>query len=175
MEMDGADRVRIADDAELTLYCDRVACAVGRHSIRVFGLDPEIGDRLAAALGEALQLTNILRDIVEDAGRNRLYLPGDALLAQGIADVENAEAILDQDGIAAVCEDVAARADRRFAEAADVVRRCDHGKVRPAVIMMQVYRRLFLRLQRRGWARWREPVRVPTREKLWVAFRYGVI
>ena len=75
MEMDAGDSVRIENMDELTLYCDRVASAVGRLSTRVFGLEPQIGDRLAFNQGQALQLTNILRDVDEDAKQERLYLP----------------------------------------------------------------------------------------------------
>lgn len=174
MEMDAADRLRIADDAELAVYCDRVACAVGRLSIRVFGLPPEIGDPLAGALGEALQLTNILRDLKEDADRDRLYLPGASLTARGMSAEGAATQILAQAGIPDLCGDLAARARQRYAEAASAIARCDRGKARPAVIMMEVYRRLFSRLERRGWGQWQQRVRVPTPEKLWVALRYGV-
>ncbi len=55
MEMDAEANIRIADMDELTLYCDRVACAVGRLSVRVFGLDEELGQRLAYHQGLALQ------------------------------------------------------------------------------------------------------------------------
>lgn len=174
MEMDAADRLRIADEAELAVYCDRVACAVGRLSIRVFGLPPETGDPLAAALGEALQLTNILRDLKEDADRDRLYLPAETLIGRGMSAEGAAREILNQAGIPDLCRDLAARAQQRFAVAAALIGRCDRRKVRPARIMMEVYRRLFARLERRGWSQWYEPVRVPTPEKLWVALRHGV-
>ena len=75
MEMDVKTTIRAPDFATLDLYCDRVASAVGRLSVRVFGLDKELGLALAHHLGRALQLTNILRDLDEDAGIGRLYLP----------------------------------------------------------------------------------------------------
>src|SRR5580658_918901 len=71
--------------ADLELYCDRVAGAVGRLSIKVFGMEDEPGADLAHHLGRALQLTNILRDLDEDAGIGRLYLPREALDEAGIA------------------------------------------------------------------------------------------
>ena len=76
--------IRAPDLATLDLYCDRVASAVGRLSVRVFGLPEEDGIQLAHHLGRALQLTNILRDIDEDAGLGRLYLPREGLLLAGI-------------------------------------------------------------------------------------------
>ena len=68
MEMDIPQDIRAPDLATLDLYCDRVASAVGRLSVRVFGLSEDEGVELAHHLGRALQLTNILRDIDEDAG-----------------------------------------------------------------------------------------------------------
>ena len=73
MEMDVPQDIRAPDMATLDLYCDRVASAVGRLSVRVFGLPEDDGILLAHHLGRALQLTNILRDIDEDAGLGRLY------------------------------------------------------------------------------------------------------
>ncbi len=75
MEMDVRENIQAPDFVTLDLYCDRVASAVGRLSVRVFRMPREEGQRLAEHLGRALQLTNILRDLDEDAGINRLYLP----------------------------------------------------------------------------------------------------
>lgn len=175
MEMDAADRLRIADMDELYLYCDRVACAVGRLSHRVFGVDEQTGDRLALALGQALQLTNILRDLDEDARRNRVYLPGDMLRAHGVTDTEDAISALGQPAVAEICEQVARIARNRFTEAAAVLGECDRRDTRPAMIMMEVYRRTLRRLMFRGWRRWAEPVSVSPAEMLWVVFRYGIV
>ena len=84
MEMDVVADIRAPDSATLDLYCDRVASAVGRLSVAVFGLEPSDGIALAHHLGRALQLTNILRDLDEDAGIGRLYLPREALTEAGI-------------------------------------------------------------------------------------------
>lgn len=175
MEMDAGDSVRIADDAELVLYCDRVACAVGRLSNRVFGVDEATSRHLATALGQALQLTNILRDLEEDAHRDRLYLPEDLLRAHGIDSTEDALAVLRHPASTEVFAQMAEVARERFSEAAAILATCNRREVRPATIMMEVYRRTFKRLMSRGWRRWAEPVSVPTIEKLWVAFRHGVI
>jgi phytoene synthase len=176
MEMDAVDQVRIGTMQELMLYCDRVACAVGRLSVRIFGVPQPEGDRLAASQGEALQLTNILRDIKEDAERDRLYLPADLLRLNGVADTSDAVVVLQhQPSVVSVCEHLSAIAHERFDQAMRVLRACDRRQVRPALIMMEVYRRTFERLMRRGWSRWAEPVSVPPAEKLWVALRYGVM
>ena len=84
MEMDVVADIRAPDRPTLDLYCDRVACAVGRLSVRVFGMEHDAGIALAHHLGRALQLTNILRDLDEDASLGRLYLPRELLQAAGI-------------------------------------------------------------------------------------------
>ncbi len=84
MDMDAAADIRAPDWATLDLYCDRVASAVGRLSVRVFGMNELDGIALAHHLGRALQLTNILRDVDEDAEIGRLYLPREALRDAGI-------------------------------------------------------------------------------------------
>ena len=175
MEMDAADCIRISDCDELRRYCDRVACAVGRLSVRIFGVPQPTGDLLASALGEALQLTNILRDLKEDARRDRLYLPADLLRQRGIVAGADANTLLQNAAVAEVCGELAAVAGRRFEEAATLVAQCDRRRVRPAVIMMEIYRRTLDRLNGRGWRRWAEPVSLPSAEKLWVALRYGMI
>ncbi len=175
MEMDAADRLRLSDMSELALYCDRVACAVGRLSVRIFGVPQPNGDRLAKAQGEALQLTNILRDLAEDAQRDRLYLPADLLRDAGLAENADPQRVIADARIIPVCERLADLAQRRFAEAGELIAACDRRQVRPAVVMMEVYRRTLQRLIQRGWERRSEPVAVPSMEKLWVALRHGVL
>src|ERR1700738_2111609 len=115
MEMDVPQDIRAPDLATLDLYCDRVASAVGRLSVRVFGLPEDDGILLAHHLGRALQLTNILRDIDEDAGVGRLYLPLEALLGAGLRTRVPAEAIA-HPSIGDACAPVVARAERHFLE-----------------------------------------------------------
>lgn len=79
MEIDAHIRARSLD--ELDLYCERVVVAVGRLSVRIFGEETPAGERVAAELGRALQLTNILRDLAEDARR---HLPRNVLRTLGI-------------------------------------------------------------------------------------------
>ncbi|MBK8175159.1 MAG: presqualene diphosphate synthase HpnD [Rhodospirillales bacterium] len=175
MEMDAAERIRIADLDELRLYCDRVACAVGRLSVRIFGVGDPLGDQLATTLGHALQLTNILRDVKEDASRDRLYLPHDLLTKRGIDAGPDVLAILHNSGVASVCADLAGMAVKHFDEAAACIDRCERRQVRPATVMMHVYQRTLSRLIHRGWRRWAEPVSLSSAEKLWIALRYGMI
>ena len=174
MEMDAGQSLRITDMNHLRLYCDRVACAVGRLSNRVFGIDDETGARVARALGEALQLTNILRDIGEDARRDRLYLPQDLLKAHGITEAD-ADAVLVHPNLPGVCAEIAGIAQQRFDEAAALLAKCDRRRMRPAIMMMEAYRRIFDGLTRRGWHDLDQPVSLSRAEKLWILLRYGVI
>ena len=93
MEMDVVTDIRAPDEATLDLYCDRVASAVGRLSVRVFGMEEQEGLALAHHLGRALQLTNILRDLDEDAAIGRLYLPAQGLLRAGITSTDPASVL----------------------------------------------------------------------------------
>ncbi|MDP4796132.1 MAG: presqualene diphosphate synthase HpnD [Rhodospirillales bacterium] len=174
MEMDALPRVRIADLEELTLYCDRVACAVGRLCVRVFGLGESEGIRLSADLGQALQLTNILRDIVEDAARDRIYLPAD-MLADAGAGGDGVEDIITAPGLVSICETLALKAEKHFAGAEACIATCDPKAVRPAVMMMQVYRRILDKLQRRGWQELNVNVGPSKLEKILIAIRYGIL
>lgn len=173
MEMDAGPGIRIADMEELTLYCDRVACAVGRLSVRVFGIDEDHGRRLAFHQGMALQLTNILRDISEDAERGRLYVPRDLLVSFDI-EAEDLPSILAHPAFPKVCETLADVAHRQFSEADDVASECNRQQIRPAIMMMEIYRQIFLKLKRRGWRHLTLPVGLSKAAKLWVALRYGV-
>ena len=175
MEMDTRGRVRIKDLDELILYCDRVASAVGRLSTRVFGLDADTGDRLAFAQGQALQMTNILRDVDEDAERDRLYLPGDLLSNHGIASVEDLGAVMDDPRLHDVCVELANGAAQRFREALAIIDTCDKKDVRPAVMMLEVYKRILEELIQTGWTPPRRRVSLSPMVRLWVLFWYGML
>jgi phytoene synthase len=174
MEIDAAARLRIADMNELESYCDKVACAVGRLSNRVFGVEESLGEAAAVALGQALQLTNILRDLHEDAELDRLYLPRDMLESHGIGNSASAGAALDHPAFGAACEELAGIAEGRYREAESALSACDSRIMRPAIVMMHVYRGIFRRLRRRGWNRLRDRVSVPIWQKLWILCRYGL-
>ncbi len=175
MEMDAGGQVRIRDMATLETYCDRVACAVGRLSNPIFGVPGESGDRLAGALGHALQLTNILRDITEDAHIDRIYLPQDLLAKHGIDEAADALTVTHHPGLAAVCAELVPVIEERFAEARALIADCDRRATRPARMMMEVYGRTFERLKKRGWRNPYDSVRLSKLEKLWIALRYGLL
>ncbi len=150
MEMDATGPIIAPAMAELEIYCSRVAAAVGLLCIRIFGDSGEDGRRVAASLGLALQLTNILRDIKEDAEMGRLYLPRELLQDHGIAARDPIE-VLHHPDLPAVCRALARRAQAEFTEAEAAIARCSRRAMRPAMIMMKVYQRTLGRLRRRDW------------------------
>jgi len=173
MEMDLAGDIRAPSMAELDLYCDRVASAVGRLSVRVFGLDQTAGNKLAHHLGRALQLTNILRDLDEDAGVGRLYLPREALAEAGIAETEPA-AVLAGPGLDKACAVLVEKARRHFAEAEAVMAAAPRRLVKAPRLMGAVYRRILDGLVARGFKAPRERVRVGRPMLIWILLRHGI-
>ena len=172
MEMDVADTMRAPAAADLDTYCRRVAGAVGLLSIRVFGAaEPEAGT-LALVLGRALQLTNILRDLVEDAALGRLYLPRELLQTHGI-ETRDPEVALVHPGLPAVCAEIAEEARAGFAETRRLLSHCDKHPLRPSIAMMEVYERILAILEKRGWRQPSHSVRVSSAAKLWIALRHG--
>jgi squalene synthase HpnD len=174
MEMDVPQDIRAPDMATLDLYCDRVASAVGRLSVNVFGMPREDGVLLAHHLGRALQLTNILRDIDEDAGLGRLYLPREALFHAGITSNDPVKVVADR-ALPKVCQPVAERAKKHFAEADIIMKRNRRRAVRAPRIMGKYYGTILELLLKRGFAAPREPVRVSKITKLGIVFRYAFI
>jgi squalene synthase HpnD len=174
MEMDVPQDIRAPDMATLDLYCDRVASAVGRLSVRVFGLPEEDGILLAHHLGRALQLTNILRDIDEDAGLGRLYLPREGLLLAGITG-DNPQKVIAEKALPKVCAPLGERAKLHFAKADEIMARNSRRAVRAPRIMSKYYRAILELLLARGFAAPREPVRVTKLTKLAILFRYALI
>src|SRR5262245_14200724 len=173
MKMDVAEDICAPDWEMLDLYCDRVASAVGRLSVRIFGIDEANGLQLAHHLGRALQMTNILRDLDEDAAMGRLYLPKEALSAAGIAS-RNISEVLNDPALGPACTLLAERARWHFAQANRVTHRCPRATVRSPRLMASVYQVILDNLVERGWAAPRASVR-PTRSQiLWPILRHGL-
>lgn len=156
MAMDIAGDIVWPDWATLDLYCDRVASAVGRLSVRVFGMDAEPGPALAHHLGRALQLTNILRDIDEDAAIGRVYLPD----AGGGATLADPAHMATDPAIDAAARPVAARAAQHFAEAEHILSRRPRGHLTAPRLMAHAYAGLLRRMTAAGWAPPRRRARV---------------
>lgn len=173
MAMDVAGDIIGPDAATLDLYCDRVASAVGRLSVKVFGMAAAPGVELAHHLGRALQLTNILRDLDEDAGIGRLYLPKEALVEAGVEAHDPAGAIADP-RIDAAARRVAARAHAHYAAADKVMAAARQGQLRAPRLMSAVYARILARMETEGWAPPRRRVKLAKAELAWILLRHGL-
>jgi presqualene diphosphate synthase len=174
MEMDVRPEMRGPSWEAFELYCDRVASAVGRLSVKIFGVDDGKGILLSHHLGRALQMTNVLRDLDEDAELGRLYLPAEALASAGIEEKDIAK-VLTHPRLGEACMVVANRAERHFSEASAVMGRCSKESVRSPRIMASVYRALLDKLVSRGWRAPREKVRPSKLQFLSAVLRHGIV
>lgn len=173
MEMDVIADIRAPAETTLDLYCDRVASAVGRLSVRVFGMNERDGLALAHHLGRALQLTNILRDLDEDASVGRLYLPAEALRIAGIATADPYLALASP-SLGQTCEIIVDRARSHFARAEIIMARNPRRIVRASRIMAEAYRAILDCLVDRGWATPRRPIQLPRARLLWIIVRHAL-
>jgi presqualene diphosphate synthase len=174
MEMDVIEDIRAPDEATLDLYCNRVASAVGRLSVRVFGMEEQDGIALAHHLGRALQFTNILRDLDEDAALGRLYLPAQALRAAGITTTDPV-VVLASPVVGNVCASIVEGARAHFAQADKIMARNPRRCVRAPRIMSEAYRLILDSLVARGWSPPRRPIRLPRTRLLWIIMRHAFI
>ena len=170
MAMDVARDIRWPTMDELDLYCDRVASAVGRLSVRIFGMAHEPGIELAFHLGRALQLTNILRDIDEDAEIGRVYLPAEALEGAGIALTTPLQVTADP-RIDQAVRPLVARTHQHYRAANAVLASRPAGHLLAPRLMEAVYSRLLTRMERAGWAPPRARVRVSKPLLLWTVLK----
>ncbi len=162
---------RFSTFAELEDYCWCVACAVGLVSIRIFGCTDPASETYAVHLGHALQWTNILRDVGDDARQGRIYLPLEALDRHGVSIDE----ILEQRpgmGFLPLMRSGAARARARFA-AAEAPKN-DFSALLPARIMRAVYEKILSRLENTRFPVFQSHCRVNMIEKLAVAARVSL-
>jgi presqualene diphosphate synthase len=174
MEMDAREDIQAPDLATLDLYCARVASAVGHLSVHVFGDRSDAAHSVAESLGRALQLTNILRDLDEDATRRRLYLPRELLERHGIRGSDPC-VILRHPALPAVCGDLAAIAQDHFCDAERAMAQCSRRAMRPAAVMAATYRATLTALQH---TEWRDPaarISLSKPHKAWLVLRYGLL
>jgi len=169
VEMD-LETLRYPDYTTLERYCYHVASVVGLLSIEIFGYrEPRCRD-YAVALGQALQFTNILRDVGNDAIRGRIYLPQEELERCGV----NPESVLNRQasaGFTKVCEAVHARAVGFYREARRLLPESDRKAMIAAELMGSVYWHLLLKLEREGFPVLdRHPARLGKGRKLALIF-----
>ncbi len=169
MEMD-LDQPRYADFKSLQLYCYRVASVVGLLSVGIFGYTDRQTLKYAHDLGIAFQLTNIIRDVGEDARRNRIYLPMDEMLQFGVtaADILNARATENFQKLMAFQIE---RAQRYYRQAFEHLPAVDRKAQRTGLIMAAIYRGVLDEVVSSGCHVLTERVSLTPRYKLWLAFK----
>jgi phytoene synthase len=175
MEMDVGEPIIAPDFVKLDLYCDRVASAVGRLSVKIFGMPDAPGETLAFHLGRALQLTNILRDLDEDAAMGRLYLPFEALAIAGIVEKSDPVAVVNDPRIDAACRWVAGKAHEQYALADAVLKARPAGRIRSPRLMREVYQQILRETEAVGWAPPRRRVSLGKARLIWIVLRHGLV
>lgn len=172
MEMD-LTQTRYADFAGLRIYCRRVAGAVGVLAAKIFGYTDPRTLEYADRLGLAFQLTNIIRDVGEDARKGRVYIPLDELKRFHVPERE----ILDfrsSERFAALMRFQAERADHCYDEAIALLPAADRRAQRPGLAMAAIYRALLAEIRRDGFAVLNQRIALTPIRKLWLAWRAWV-
>jgi phytoene synthase len=174
MLMDVDETIVAPSRVKLDLYIDRVACAVGRLSVHTFGMTEQTGLEVAHHLGRALQLTNIIRDLDEDAAIGRLYLPEEGLAAAGIT-TRDPVAVIADPRVDIVCRELALDAQRHFDAARAIMRDRPSGRQRTPRLMAEVYAHLLSRMAQQGWVAPRTRAKIGKRHLMWLVVRYGLV
>jgi phytoene synthase len=169
MAMD-LERARYLDFADLETYCHRVAGVVGLLSAEIFGYSQPATRAYARDLGIAFQLTNIIRDVGEDARRGRVYLPQADLARHGVT----ASALLQRTESAefrAMMAEQVARARTWYARALEQLPTVDRAAQRPGLIMAAIYRSLLEEIERERFAVLDQRIALTPLRKLWIAWK----
>ena len=169
MAMD-LQQTRYADFTALSLYCYRVASVVGLLAAEIFGYSERQTQKYAHDLGMAFQLTNIIRDVGEDARRGRIYLPLDELQRFDVPleDILNAR---QTDNFRRLMEFQIERAEHYYAQAMSELPAVDRKAQRPGLVMAAIYRTLLDEIKRDGCQVLRQRISLPPLRKLWISWR----
>jgi len=167
MEMD-LQQSRYLDFKGLSLYCYRVASVVGLLAAEIFGYQDRQTQKYAHDLGMAFQLTNIIRDVGEDARRGRIYLPVDELQQFGVpaADILNGKY---SDNFTALMQFQYERAQRYYEQAFSLLPAVDRKNQRPGLIMAAIYRTLLEEIRGENFQVLHQRISLPATRKLWLA------
>ncbi len=169
------ERSRYPSFEELRVYAERVASAVGLAAIEIFGYTSPRTREYAVLLGLALQLTNIVRDVAEDAEKGRVYLPQDELRRFGVTEEEVLAAARPgfsrSPAFHALLAFQGERARAHFEQARAALPESDKRAMLPAEIMGAVYRALLEEMAARGWPVGRPAARLSRLRRAWIALR----
>jgi len=156
--------------ADLSLYIYRVAGVVGLLSIEVFGYTQRKSRDFATHLGEALQITNILRDLAEDASVGRIYIPQEARSRYQVSDQAFKDGLLNEPMQRLLLE-YGEKAEQAYRTAISTLPSEDRESLRPSIIMAATYYTYLRKLREHGFDVWRQPARILPARKMWVAWR----
>ena len=152
-------------------YCRGVAGVPGNLSLRIFGCqDEKIINELATNLGNALQITNIVRDVKEDAMSNRLYIPKEFLLQANITSTDPKTVVVDKN-LAKAREELAKLADDYFIKSEFLIQKLDKKTARPVKMIAAIYRKYFKIMKNRGWEIISPKPQISKMKKLTLALR----
>jgi len=168
MEMDLV-KFRYQDFDELSLYCYRVAGAVGLLSARIFGYHDSAVEKYAVNLGLAFQLTNILRDIKEDVERNRLYIPLQEISEMGLSENE-VLSLQYSDKMERLLNAQIERARHYYQLAFDCLPHPDRDEQRCGIIMSSIYHALLEKIAENPRQPLKQRVNISLWKKLWLAW-----
>ena len=164
------DQSRYLDFAGLARYCHLVAGIVGEVAAGIFGRTQDATTQYAHRLGLAMQLTNIIRDVGDDARRGRIYLPMSELKQFDV----KAQEILNRgysERFAALMKFQAERAHRTYDEAFALLPTADHASQKPGLMMANIYRTLLREIEARGFQVLHQRTSLTPLRKLWIAMR----
>ena len=169
MEMD-LGVVRYPDFKDLRLYCHRVAGVVGEAAALIFGISDRATLKYANRLGLAFQLTNIIRDVGEDARRGRIYLPQDELAAHGVSEADILDARMSESFVR-LMEFQYRRAMKTYEEAFALLPAADRAAQRPGLIMAAIYHALLEEIRADGFQVLDRRISLTPLRKVWIAWR----
>jgi phytoene synthase len=169
MEMD-LEQTRYPDFKALHLYCYRVASVVGLLAAEIFGVTDRRTHKYAHDLGLAFQLTNIIRDVGEDARRGRIYLPQDELARFGVTEADIL-ASRETDAFRALMAFQADRARGYYAKAMEQLPTADRKSQKTGLIMAAIYRTLLEEIAADGFPVLKSHISLPPGRKLWLALK----
>ena len=167
MDISGKPILKASD---LSLYCYRVAGVVGLLSIEIFGYRSRKSRDFATSLGEALQLTNILRDLKSDAAIGRIYLPQEDRVRFKVADQDFRDGTMSE-GMKALLQHYGEKAEKAYQQALEELPAEDRASLRPSLLMASIYHAQFRRLKSSGFDSWHHEIRISPLRKMWIAWR----
>ena len=164
------DQTRYLDYNNLQHYCHLVAGVVGEVAARIFGQTDPQTTVYAQTLGQALQLTNIIRDVGEDAMRGRIYLPVNELQQFGV----KAQEIISRtysERFTTLMQFQAARAHGLYDKALALLPAADRRAQKPGLMMASIYRTLLREIESDGFTVLHQRIRLTPLRKLWLAWK----